>query len=82
MSNPDELYEAAKAWAWLRHWSNGITTNPPSPEACATALAEYDKQLRKPIPDGLIDEVAAGLAPVLRDLVREAVRAEMAGERR
>lgn len=25
------------------------------------------------IPDRLIDEVAAGLAPVLRDLVREAV---------
>jgi hypothetical protein len=26
-----------------------------------------------PIPNGLIDEVAAGLAPVLRELVREAV---------
>lgn len=26
-----------------------------------------------PIPNGLIDEVAHGLAPVLRDLVREAV---------
>jgi hypothetical protein len=34
-----------------------------------------------PIPDRLIDEVAAGLAPVLRDLVREAV-AEQAGGRR
>jgi len=25
------------------------------------------------IPDGLIDEIAAGIAPVLRDLVRETV---------
>jgi hypothetical protein len=30
------------------------------------------------IPNPLIDQVAAGLAPVLRDLVREAVRAELA----
>lgn len=34
-----------------------------------------------PIPNALIDEVAAGLAPVLRELVREAV-AEQLGERR
>jgi len=34
------------------------------------------------IPNPLIDQVAAGLAPVLRELVREAVQAEMAGERR
>lgn len=47
MSNPDELTEPANAWAWLRHWAKGITTNPPPPEACDTALAEYDKQLRK-----------------------------------
>lgn len=35
-----------------------------------------------PIPNGLIDEIAAGAAPVLRELVREAVRAELAGEGR
>lgn len=34
-----------------------------------------------PIPHGLIDEVAAGLAPVLRELVREAVAVEL-NERR
>jgi hypothetical protein len=34
-----------------------------------------------PIPNGLIDEVAAGLAPVLRELVREAVAVEL-NERR
>ena len=34
-----------------------------------------------PIPDRLIDEVAAGLAPVLRDLVREAVAAELSERR-
>ena len=28
-----------------------------------------------PVPDGLIDEVAVGLAPVLRDLVQETVSA-------
>lgn len=31
-----------------------------------------------PIPNGLIDEVAAGMAPVLRELVQEAVHAELA----
>jgi hypothetical protein len=31
------------------------------------------------IPNPLIDQVAAGLAPVLRDLVREAVHAELQG---
>lgn len=35
-----------------------------------------------PTPHRLIDEIVAGLAPVLRELVREAVRAEMAGDRR
>jgi hypothetical protein len=32
------------------------------------------------IPNPLIDQVAQGLAPVLRDLVREAVRTELQGE--
>jgi len=34
-----------------------------------------------PIPDRLIDEVAAGLAPVLRELVREAVAEQSSGRR-
>ena len=34
-----------------------------------------------PIPNGLIDEVAHGLAPVLRELVREAVAVELDGRR-
>jgi len=33
------------------------------------------------VPNPLIDQVAAGLAPVLRDLVREAVATELAKER-
>jgi hypothetical protein len=33
-----------------------------------------------PIPNGLIDEIAVSVAPVLRDLVREAVKAEMQTE--
>lgn len=33
-----------------------------------------------PIPAGLIDEVAAGLAPVLRELVREAVNEQQVAQ--
>jgi hypothetical protein len=34
-----------------------------------------------PIPNGLIDEIAAGIAPVLRELVREAVREQQQAAR-
>lgn len=56
-------------------------------EVLVAAQARWRKQrgmgviVTPPIPNPLIDQVAAGLAPVLRELVREAVRAEMAGER-
>lgn len=46
-----------------------------------TARGVMGAMTKIPIPHGLIDEVAAGLAPVLRELVREAVAVEL-NERR
>jgi hypothetical protein len=51
------------------------------------AIAGYERWRKQrgwaaivtPTPHRLIDEVMAGLAPVLRDLVREAVHAELQG---
>lgn len=39
--------------------------------------APFGSALLVAVPDRLIDEVAARLAPVLRDVTREAVRAEL-----
>jgi len=56
-------------------------------EVLVAAQARYRKQrgfgaiVTPPIPQPLIDQVAAGLALVLRELVREAVATELAKER-
>lgn len=55
-------------------------------EVLVAAQARFRKQcgmgviVTPIIPNPLIDQVAQGLAPVLRDLVREAVRTELQGE--
>ncbi|HLU98719.1 MAG TPA: hypothetical protein VKZ89_17935 [Thermobifida alba] len=53
-------------------------------EVLVAAQARYRKQkgfgaiCTPPIPQPLIDQVAVGLAPVIRDLIAEAVRVELA----
>lgn len=55
-------------------------------EVLVAAQARYRKQkgfgaiCTPPIPQPLIDQVATGLAPVIRELIHEAVRAELRKE--
>lgn len=43
MNDTDEHRQLGIAVSWLRHWAAGITTNPPSGDACRLVLAEIER---------------------------------------